>query len=504
MGLKFRCTNCNEYIYLQFLKVGDIAECKNCSQKNIVPEDVETTTNGDKSTNQQATNTKSDQSTITPQNAKSVPEVERNATAKSSQVNKLNVIRNVVVVNGKEYVLASRRRRYLAVMLNELFILLYAGVYVCQAFLETIFRRKVNSVIASLTGLALIIVAVILDQTGTITLSDNGINELLVFIFIISWLFGGVGIFSIVILLLVLSTNFFPSFFITLFLFGTFFGGDGALKGKGWTKKACRIRVIHSQTGKPCTFWQAFIRRLLIYIPLIGFVDSLWALGHRKQRLGDILAKTIVIKQERDDIVVGDRPADKTVKFFLLLFILFYSSNLIFRLIFPTSIFDSNHLIDEVKSSKIIKSTDGQFQVTVPSNWNVIPELHDDASLEVGSKWDDIYLIVLVDKKDELVDTNLENYSQITRGTILSELETDVTSEFIEISGPVELRVYDNKALQYQINGVIKGFDIVYLHTSAENVQYYYQIIFFGSPSNFSNGKIEILQEVIQSIRNVP
>jgi hypothetical protein len=41
MAFKFRCKNCGEDIAVRFLKVGEIAECKNCGVSNSVPESAE-------------------------------------------------------------------------------------------------------------------------------------------------------------------------------------------------------------------------------------------------------------------------------------------------------------------------------------------------------------------------------------------------------------------------------------------------------------------------------
>lgn len=41
MALKFRCKNCGEDLIVQFLKVGEAAECKNCGASNSVPESAE-------------------------------------------------------------------------------------------------------------------------------------------------------------------------------------------------------------------------------------------------------------------------------------------------------------------------------------------------------------------------------------------------------------------------------------------------------------------------------
>ena len=41
MALKFNCQHCNELIISKFLKVGEIAKCKKCGEKNTIPENAE-------------------------------------------------------------------------------------------------------------------------------------------------------------------------------------------------------------------------------------------------------------------------------------------------------------------------------------------------------------------------------------------------------------------------------------------------------------------------------
>ena len=41
MALKFNCKHCNEIIISKFLKTGELAECKNCGEKNTVPKNFE-------------------------------------------------------------------------------------------------------------------------------------------------------------------------------------------------------------------------------------------------------------------------------------------------------------------------------------------------------------------------------------------------------------------------------------------------------------------------------
>ena len=41
MELQFNCQHCNELIISKFLKVGEIAKCKKCGEKNTIPENAE-------------------------------------------------------------------------------------------------------------------------------------------------------------------------------------------------------------------------------------------------------------------------------------------------------------------------------------------------------------------------------------------------------------------------------------------------------------------------------
>ena len=85
----------------------------------------------------------------------------------------------------------------------------------------------------------------------------------------------------------------------TLVLGGTAIGTmllffmDGFNNGQGPGKKLLSLQVLRLKDGKPCTIKDSFIRRLTsIFQPL----DSLWTFGKQRQRMGDKLAETVVVK----------------------------------------------------------------------------------------------------------------------------------------------------------------------------------------------------------------
>lgn len=81
---------------------------------------------------------------------------------------------------------------------------------------------------------------------------------------------------------------------LALWTFGLFFV-DGFRKGQGFGKKLLSLQVLRLKDGKPCTFKDAFVRRLAgIFQPF----DLLWGLGKKRQRIGDKFAETVVVRFE--------------------------------------------------------------------------------------------------------------------------------------------------------------------------------------------------------------
>jgi hypothetical protein len=61
---------------------------------------------------------------------------------------------------------------------------------------------------------------------------------------------------------------------------------------------------------------------------------------------------------------------------------------------------------------KGIASDDAKIRTTVPGTWTKLPELNRQASLQVGNKSKEVYLIVITDAKTDLDNLNLEKHHQ--------------------------------------------------------------------------------------------
>ena len=355
-----------------------------------------------------------------------------------------------IVVAGKEYQLASRGMRWWANFINIIITPFIATFKVWCACLECLLARRITAPVAGISGIVVITLVLIIAE-------------------IIDWSYDNLAISWAI---------------ISLCLFGWFFGGDGSNNGQGWAKKLCSIKVINSHNGNPYKFGQSFMRRLWIYLP-IDISDILCIFGAKRQWVKNMLADTLVVKQEPGEVVAKDRPAYKTLAIFGILFALGYG---LAFLVYQNQIFEA-----------VVKSPDGQVQVqvTVPPSWTQLSNLNDDAVLEVGSVWDDLFLIVILENKKDSISLNLDNYSQISTEALISGLET------VEKSQPLELLIHNNRAIQHKIRATVKDSSVAYLHTSVEDSQNYYQVIAWTMSSQFDN-KESILREAIQSFQTTP
>jgi uncharacterized RDD family membrane protein YckC len=79
-----------------------------------------------------------------------------------------------------------------------------------------------------------------------------------------------------------------------LFCLVYLFFSDALPEGQSLGKRIMGIAVVDRRTGRPCTAWQAFVRNVLLAI--LGFFDWIFIFGERHQRLGDMVAGTIVVE----------------------------------------------------------------------------------------------------------------------------------------------------------------------------------------------------------------
>ena len=177
-----------------------------------------------------------------------------------------------IKIAGKEFTLGSRFARLFAFLIDGIFI---AGLLSLLVFVFSAMTPFIGA------GLRIGLLSVLLWTLGPKTKIDRDVFPLI-----------QVGI-------VVLFGPWIHYRIDTLILGGAVIGAallfllDGFNDGQGPGKKLLSLQVLRLKDGKPCTMKDSFIRRLTsIFQPL----DSFWTFGKRRQRMGDKLAETVVVK----------------------------------------------------------------------------------------------------------------------------------------------------------------------------------------------------------------
>ena len=88
---------------------------------------------------------------------------------------------------------------------------------------------------------------------------------------------------------------------------GYLFLADSLPGGQSYGKRLLGMAVVDERTGAPCSPWQSFVRNAMLSV--LGIFDWAFIFGERRQRLGDMVARTIVV--EAATVGVGMRYDDQ-------------------------------------------------------------------------------------------------------------------------------------------------------------------------------------------------
>lgn len=141
-----------------------------------------------------------------------------------------------------------------------------------------------------------------------------------------------------------------------------------------------------------------------------------------------------------------------------------------------------------------VTASNGAFAMTVPGDWEVLPELHAQAEIEVGDVVDETYVITLSDAKADVVGLNLPRFAQDTRTSLMGSLASGRVT-----GGPREMQLGGRPAIQAEVRGTDGNVNIVYLHTSVDGPEHFIQVIAWTFPSTF-DAERSTLQTVISSL----
>lgn len=72
---------------------------------------------------------------------------------------------------------------------------------------------------------------------------------------------------------------------------------DGMGRGQSWGKRMQSIAVVDERTGEPCKYGQSLVRNVSLIV--FNLIDCVFIFRRTRQRLGDIIAKTLVVNMPR-------------------------------------------------------------------------------------------------------------------------------------------------------------------------------------------------------------
>ncbi|HJZ69589.1 MAG TPA: hypothetical protein VKF81_15800 [Blastocatellia bacterium] len=146
------------------------------------------------------------------------------------------------------------------------------------------------------------------------------------------------------------------------------------------------------------------------------------------------------------------------------------------------------------QARQVIISSDGQYQIQVPTGWKQTTNLHEKAGLQAEDRLHEMYIIVLSESKSDFEDMNLDKHSQITSEQLINNLSSTETST------PTRLVINGNPALQYVVSGTISNVKVTYLHTTVETAKSFNQVLAWTLRSRFEQNRAA-LQNVAQSFK---
>lgn len=142
-----------------------------------------------------------------------------------------------------------------------------------------------------------------------------------------------------------------------------------------------------------------------------------------------------------------------------------------------------------------IASDDGKIKVTVSGMWTKLPELNKQATLQVGYKSKEMYLIVITDAKADLDNFALEKYHQLTRDRMLYKMKNASATE------PVPLTIDGHPAMQDELSGTENNTNVVFLHTTVDDGDYVQQILAWTLKSRWEEQN-QSLREITGTFRS--
>ena len=144
---------------------------------------------------------------------------------------------------------------------------------------------------------------------------------------------------------------------------------------------------------------------------------------------------------------------------------------------------------------KEIASDDGKLKVTTSGLWVKQPQLNKEAKLQVGDKSKEMYLIVIGDAKSAVGNITLKQHHQLTRDRMLQKMQNSSATETVSST------IDGHPALQDEVSGTQNGTNVVFLHSTVDEGDYFQQILAWTLKSRWQEQNQQ-LREITNSFHS--
>lgn len=153
--------------------------------------------------------------------------------------------------------------------------------------------------------------------------------------------------------------------------------------------------------------------------------------------------------------------------------------------------------IEQVSGPSDLENTSTGVRITVPDGWEAIggSGLRRSKDLYARSSSGNLYAAVLSESKSVLSQFDLENNAEQYRWLIRQELDSYEGETRTGVN-----RINGKEAVQYEIRGRVNGVPVVYLHTTVQGTDDYYQVVGWASAESYQANS-NTLKEIIESFR---
>jgi hypothetical protein len=146
-----------------------------------------------------------------------------------------------------------------------------------------------------------------------------------------------------------------------------------------------------------------------------------------------------------------------------------------------------------------LENTQEQIRVQLPRGWDVAPTsaLHENADLYAYNENQGMYFVAVGENASAVRFNNLQDNAQEYRRLLVSQFDAGAQEE------PTQLNAVNGKpATQYLVRGQVNGTPVVFLHTTVQADNRFYQVVAWTGEDRYNDNRDE-LQSIISSFEEI-